>query len=42
MLHAEQPYLTRVKENFKQSWMYTIYLWIKKWLRNLQKKNFQK
>ena len=42
-LYAEQPYLERVKENFKQNWAYKIYLWIKrKWLRNLQKKNFQR
>ncbi len=35
-LYSEKSYIERVKENFKQSWMYKIYLWIKKWL---QKKN---
>ena len=35
-LYSEQPYITKVKENFKQNWIYKVYLWIKKWL---QKKN---
>lgn len=33
MLYAEQPYLARVKEDFKNSWIYKIYSGIKKWLK---------